>query len=87
MGDLTGQITREYEREQSYGALAVEPGDIPLSYEAIKPAWFDALARWTLTIAPSSGHSDEPPPDVQPQGASLAFIGTDGERDSTNWPR
>lgn len=36
---------------------------------------FDALAWWTLTIAPSTGNSDEPIPDFQPREASLAFIG------------
>ena len=36
---------------------------------------FTSLAWWTLTIAPSSGTSDEPPPDFQPRDACLAFIG------------
>lgn len=35
---------------------------------------FTAMAWWTLTYRPSSGSSDEPPPDFQPQEASVAFI-------------
>ena len=36
---------------------------------------FTSLAWWTLTLTPSSGSSDEAPPDFQPQEATLAFIG------------
>lgn len=36
---------------------------------------FTSLAWWTVTLTPSSGDSDEPPPDFQPRDATLAFIG------------
>jgi len=36
---------------------------------------FTSLAWWTLTLTPSSGGSEEAPPDFQPQDATLAFIG------------
>lgn len=39
MHELTEQITREYEREQRGSPLAVDPGDIPISYEAITDEW------------------------------------------------
>lgn len=35
--NLAEQITREFEREQRRGGLAVVPSDIPLSYESITP--------------------------------------------------
>ncbi|MGE0409787.1 MAG: phosphotransferase, partial [Amphiplicatus sp.] len=35
---------------------------------------FSALAYWTVTLTPSSGKSDEPPPEFQPRDATLEFI-------------
>ena len=35
---------------------------------------FTSLAWWTLTLTPSSGSSEEAPPDFQPKDACLEFI-------------
>lgn len=43
MARLAEQITREYEREQAADRLAVAPGDIPASYEAITDEWLTHL--------------------------------------------
>ena len=39
MTNLAEQIAREYEREHKENRRAINPGDIPLSYEAITPEW------------------------------------------------
>lgn len=45
------------------------------AWTAYRQHLFDALAWWTLTLAPSSGQSELPPPDFQPPQAALTFIG------------
>lgn len=78
---LTTENRRAWERDllRGYRDELVKAGGPVLTFDEAWTSYcrhlFDALAWWTLTMAPSSGQSDEPPPDFQPQAASLAFIG------------
>jgi len=78
---LATEDRRAWERDllECYTQELAAAGGPALSFDEAWTSYrqhlFDAMAWWTLTIAPSSGQSDSPPPDFQPEEASLTFIG------------
>ncbi|MFC1823787.1 phosphotransferase [Thermodesulfobacteriota bacterium] len=78
---LTVENRRAWEKElllfyldrlQEAGGPAIAFAD---AWNYYRQHLFTSLAWWTLLIVPSSGTSDEPPPDFQPRDAMFAFIG------------